>query len=144
MVRSAAAAEPASFVRRDRLLIIDEVQRGPDLLLAIKHEVDLDPRPGRFLVTGSARLFALRDIPDLLPGRSETIELWPLSQGEIARSSDRFIDAVFEQGSKLNVSESDLRRESHLERFWLVATRRRSGALPPAGRVGSSIPTSRT
>jgi predicted AAA+ superfamily ATPase len=70
--RSAAAADPAAFVRHDGLLVIDEVQRVPDLLLAIKHEVDVDPRPGRFLLTGSARLFALRDIPDLLPGRVET------------------------------------------------------------------------
>src|SRR5262245_273558 len=69
--RSAAATDPAGFVRHDGLLVIDEVQRVPDLLLAIKHEVDVDPRPGRFLLTGSARLFALQDIPDLLPGRSE-------------------------------------------------------------------------
>lgn len=81
--RAAAGVDPAGFVRNDALLVIDEVQRVPDLLLAVKHEVDMDPRPGRFLLTGSARLFALRDIPDLLPGRSETIELWPLSQGEI-------------------------------------------------------------
>ncbi|MGI8814491.1 MAG: AAA family ATPase [Pseudonocardia sp.] len=40
--------------------MIDEVQRVPDLILAIKHTVDLDPRPGRFLLTGSARLFALQ------------------------------------------------------------------------------------
>lgn len=93
-VRSAAQADPALFVRHDGMLVLDEVQRVPDLLLAIKHEVDVDPRPGRFLLTGSARLLALRDIPDLLPGRSETIELWPLSQGEIDRTADGFVDAV--------------------------------------------------
>ena len=47
-VRSAAEADPAAFVRHDGLLVIDEVQRVPDLMLAIKHEVDIDPRPGRF------------------------------------------------------------------------------------------------
>jgi hypothetical protein len=41
------------------------------------------PRPGRFLLTGSARLLGLRDLPDALPGRAETIELWPLSQGKL-------------------------------------------------------------
>ena len=51
---------------------IDEVQRVPELWLAIKHLVDRDPRPGRFLLTGSARLPALRSLPDALPGRSET------------------------------------------------------------------------
>jgi predicted AAA+ superfamily ATPase len=115
-VRSAAETDPAAFVRHDRLLVIDEVQRVPDLMLAIKHEVDMNPRPGRFLLTGSARLFALHDIPDLLPGRSETIELWPLSQGEIDRSNDRFVDSIFQQGVGLSVPPSDLRRPGYIER----------------------------
>lgn len=114
--REAALADPAAFVRHDGLLVVDEVQRAPDLLLAIKHQVDLDPRPGRYLLTGSARLFALRDIPDLLPGRSETIELWPLSQGEIDRQPDGFVDAVFERGPDFVVADSDLRRQDYLER----------------------------
>lgn len=120
-VRSAAQADPALFVRHEGLLVIDEVQRAPDLLLAIKHAVDMDPRPGRFLLTGSARLLALQGIPDLLPGRSETIELWPLSQGEIDRTAENFIDAVFEHGAELTVAHSPydtkpLRREDYLER----------------------------
>jgi predicted AAA+ superfamily ATPase len=114
-VRSAAAADPAAFVRHDGLLVIDEVQRVPDLMLAIKHEVDVDPRPGRFLLTGSARLFALQDIPDLLPGRSETIELWPLSQDEISRSNDRFVEALFEHGADAEAPPSDLRRADYLK-----------------------------
>lgn len=114
--RAAAQADPTLFVRHDGLLVIDEVQRVPDLLLAIKREVDKDPRPGRFLLTGSAQLFALQDIPDLLPGRSETIELWPLSQGEIDRSSELFIDAIFEHGPELRVSESQLNRDDYLMR----------------------------
>jgi predicted AAA+ superfamily ATPase len=115
-IRAAADADPASFVRHDDLLVLDEVQRVPELMLAIKHEVDVDPRPGRFLLTGSARLFALHAIPDLLPGRSETIELWPLSQGEIERSADSFIAEVFEAGADLAVPDSDLRRLDYLER----------------------------
>ena len=75
VTRAAAGEDPVRFVRHDRLMLIDEVQRVPDLWLAIKHTVDRDPRPGRFLLTGSARLLALRSIPDALPGRSETIEL---------------------------------------------------------------------
>ena len=97
-------------------MVLDEVQRVPDLLLAIKHAVDVDPRPGRFLLTGSARLLALRDIPDLLPGRSETIELWPLSQGEIDRTAEGFVDAVFEHGAEQTVTQSALHREDYLER----------------------------
>ena len=66
-VRAAAEADPSAFVRHDGLLMIDEIQRVPELLLAIKREVDRDPRPGRFLLTGSARLLGLRDLPDALP-----------------------------------------------------------------------------
>lgn len=115
-VRAAALADPALFVRHSGLLVIDEVQRAPDLFLAIKHEVDTDPRPGRFLLTGSARLTGLRDIPDLLPGRSETIELYPLSQGEIDRRPDGFVAAVLRHGVALRVPTSDLRRDDYLER----------------------------
>jgi uncharacterized protein len=115
-LRAAAQADPGLFVRHDGLLVIDEVQRVPDLFLAIKHEVDIDPRPGRFLLTGSARLGGLRDIPDLLPGRSETIELSPLSQGEIDQSPDGFIDAVFQHGVEIRAAPSSLRREDYLER----------------------------
>lgn len=115
-LRDAAQRDPGLFVRHDGLLVIDEVQRVPDLFLAIKHAVDIDPRPGRFLLTGSARLGGLRDIPDLLPGRSETIELSPLSQGEIDQSPDGFIDAVFQHGVKIRVAPSNLRREDYLER----------------------------
>lgn len=116
VTRAAAAADPAAFVRHDGLLVIDEVQRVPELLLAIKHEVDTDPRPGRFLLTGSARLFALRDVPDLLPGRSETVELWPFSQGEIERAGDDFVGRVFETAGDVSVPESRLRREDYVER----------------------------
>jgi uncharacterized protein len=115
-VRAAAQADPSLFVRHDGLLVIDEVQRVPDLFLAIKHEVDTDPRPGRFLLTGSARLLGLHEIPDLLPGRTETIELSPLSQGEIGRAPDGFVEAIFRHGTSIRVPSSDLRRDDYLER----------------------------
>lgn len=115
-VRAAAQADPSFFVRHSGLLVIDEVQRVPDLFLAIKHEVDTDPRPGRFLLTGSARLIGLRDIPDLLPGRSETIELSPLSQGELDNCPDGFVAAVLCSGVNLHVPVADLRRDDYLER----------------------------
>src|SRR5688572_2173098 len=93
--RQSALADPVGFVAFDGLTVIDEIQRAPDLLLAIKATVDADPRPGRFLLTGSSRLLALRGLPDTLPGRMETIELWPFSQGEIDGTPDGFIDAAF-------------------------------------------------
>lgn len=87
-------------------MVIDEVQRVPELLLAIKESVDADPRPGRFLLTGSARVMALRSVPDALPGRMETIELWPLSQGEIDGEPDGFVDAAFTRGLALDHTSS--------------------------------------
>ena len=93
--RQAALSDPTRFVRHDGLLAIDEVQRVPELVLSIKAAVDADPRPGQFLLTGSARLLGLRKLPDALVGRMETIELWPFSQGEIDRRDERFIDRVF-------------------------------------------------
>jgi uncharacterized protein len=116
VTRVAAAEDPVRFVRHDGLMLIDEVQRVPDLWLAIKHLVDRDPRPGRFLLTGSARLLSLRSLPDALPGRSETIELWPLSQGEIDSEPDGFVDAAFAAGADLRAAPGHLRRMDYLAR----------------------------
>ncbi|MGP3921387.1 ATP-binding protein [Nonomuraea sp. 10N515B] len=114
LTRTAAQADPVRFIRHDSLMLIDEVQRVPDLWLAMKHVVDRDPRPGRFLLTGSARLLALRSLPDALPGRSETIELWPLSQGEIDGHEDGFVDAAFALGSDLRAHDLGLRRKGYV------------------------------
>ncbi len=114
--RQAAIYDPSQFVTSDVPLVIDEVQRVPELLLAIKETVDADGRPGRFLLTGSARVMALRTVPDGLPGRMETIELWPLSQGEIDGTPDGFVDAAFERGPDLSY-ESNENRDGYIERI---------------------------
>ncbi|WP_407561348.1 ATP-binding protein [Streptomyces sp. 184] len=107
--RQAAAFDPTEFVAGSVPLVIDEVQRVPELLLAIKEAVDADGRPGRFLLTGSARVLHLRSVPDALPGRMETIELWPLSQGEIDGRPDGFVDAVFAVGPELRHTSTETR-----------------------------------
>jgi uncharacterized protein len=116
VTRAAAFEDPVRFVRHDGLMLIDEVQRVPDLWLAVKHLVDRDPRPGRFLLTGSARLLGLRSLPDALPGRSETIELWPLSQGEIDGAPDGFVDAAFARGADLRAPYAGFQRKDYLAR----------------------------
>jgi len=75
--------------------------------------VDLDPRPGRFLLTGSSRVLALRSLPDALPGRMEVIELWPFSQGEMNGAPDLFIDAAFRHGAGLEHSSRLRKRDYH-------------------------------
>lgn len=122
--RQSALEDPVGFVSFDGLTVIDEIQRAPELLLAIKTTVDANPRPGRFLLTGSSRLLALRDLPDTLPGRMETIELWPFSQGEIDTAPDSFIDTAFRLGP-------DLRHESAITRAD-YADRIVRGGLPEA------------
>ena len=111
----AAQDDPVSFVEHDGLMVIDEIQLAPELLRAIKVSVDLDPRPGRFLLTGSSRILALRSLPDALPGRMEVVELWPFSQGEMHGYPDRFIDAAFRHGPDIQHS-SQLRRRDYLDR----------------------------
>lgn len=117
VTRAAATEDPVRFVRHDGLMLIDEVQRVPDLWLAIKHLVDRDPRPGRFLLTGSARLLALRSLADALPGRSETVDLWPLSQGEIDDAPDGFVDAAFALGAGLHGGAAATGREDYVARM---------------------------
>lgn len=75
--------------------MFDEVQRAPDLLLAIKAAVDRDRRPGRFLLTGSANVLLLPRIAESLAGRMEVLTLAPLTQGEIEGRREGFIDAAF-------------------------------------------------
>ncbi|MBK5116422.1 MAG: ATP-binding protein [Thermoleophilia bacterium] len=93
--RAAALADPDGFVLAlPRPTVIDEVQRAPDLMLAIKQILDQDPTPGQFLLTGSADLATARVIADALPGRVEYVNLWPLAQGEIIGSPGSVIDAL--------------------------------------------------
>jgi len=114
--RQSALADPAGFVSFDGLMVIDEIQRAPELLLVIKSTVDADPRPGRFLLTGSSRILGLRELPDTLPGRMETIELWPFSQGEIDGAPDGFVDAAFRLGPDIR-HESTVTRADYAERL---------------------------
>lgn len=94
-VLDAARGDPLGFVRGLDRAIIDEVQRAPDLLLAIKQSVDDDRRPGRFLLTGSANLMALPTVADSLAGRMETLHLLPLAQCEVRGGRGGWLDAVF-------------------------------------------------
>ena len=90
-----AREDPVGMIRSLDRAVIDEIQRAPQLLLAIKKSVDEDRRPGRFLLTGSANLMALPLIADSLAGRMETLTLLPLSQTEIEGCSANWIDQAF-------------------------------------------------
>jgi uncharacterized protein len=95
-VVSTARADPRGFIASiSGPAVIDEIQRAPGLLLAIKERLDRDRARGQFLLTGSANLLTLPTVADALPGRVEYVNLWPLSQGELRGVSERFVDTLF-------------------------------------------------
>lgn len=99
--RAAANDDPTGFVENAALpLCIDEFQKAPALLPAIKARVDRaragGKRPaGMFMLTGSANVWATLRISESLAGRAERVSLWPLSQGELLGRRETFIDDLF-------------------------------------------------
>lgn len=91
-----AAESPQSWLEgQPTPLVIDEVQRVPHLLRAIKFSVDRRREAGSFLLTGSADVLTLPRIAESLAGRMDIHTLWPLSQGEIRGVREGFVDALF-------------------------------------------------
>lgn len=78
----AARSAPEALIEGEEPVTIDEVQRSPDLLLAIKKEVDRRRAPGRFLLSGSANLALLDGVSDSLAGRALYLTLHPFSRRE--------------------------------------------------------------
>jgi len=94
---AAARADPTGFIADiTGPAAIDEIQRAPQLLLAIKRRLDADQTRGQFLLTGSANILSLPTVADALPGRVEYLTLWPLSQGELHDVRGSFIDGLFD------------------------------------------------
>ena len=98
----AAQQDPVGLLRQIDRAVIDEVQRAPQLLLALKMSIDQDRRPGRFLLTGSANILALPQIADSLAGRMEVHTLLPLSQAELQGRPSDFLQRA--QGQSWPVS----------------------------------------
>lgn len=92
---NAARTDPTGFVAEiTGPAVIDEVQRAPSLLLAIKRRLDTDQTRGQFLLTGSANILTLPTIADALPGRVDYLHLWPFSQGELHGRHEGLIDGL--------------------------------------------------
>lgn len=89
---SAARTDPHGFVAHgDGLMVIDEIQRAPALLQAIKKEVDENPAPGRFLLTGSTNIQSNPNVTESLAGRVAIQRLRPFAVGEMARVAPNFL-----------------------------------------------------
>lgn len=92
----AAKADPTGYIRSlPEKVILDEIQRTPELFLAIKASVDQNRKPGRFLLTGSANILLLPQLADSLAGRMEIMQLRPLAQCEMAGHLPNFLKQVF-------------------------------------------------
>jgi predicted AAA+ superfamily ATPase len=100
-LRAAANADPTGFIERfEELTVIDEFQKAPELLPAIKSRVDRARSGGKrvgaiFLLTGSANVWGSLQVSESLAGRAERVQLWSLSQGEILGRAETFVDDLF-------------------------------------------------
>jgi len=96
VLREAARSDPVGFVADlPEKVVLDEVQRVPEMFTALKSVVDRTRRPGRFLLTGSANVLFVPRLSDSLAGRLEILRLFPLSQAELARAQPGFLGALF-------------------------------------------------
>jgi uncharacterized protein len=82
-----ARRDPAALFSDEQRITLDEVQRIPEILSAIKIEVDRKRTPGRFLCTGSANLLLMKQVAESLAGRAVYLEVPPFAWAELARAS---------------------------------------------------------
>ena len=81
-VLDAAQHDPEVLVGGPGPVTLDEVQRAPELLRAVKRAIDRDRKSGRFLLTGSANLLVMRQVSESLAGRASYLTLWPMTRRE--------------------------------------------------------------
>ena len=114
--QEAAAADPVAFAAEgEPPRLIDEVHLGGDWLVrAIKIAVDEDPRPGRYILSGSSRFLTVPTLSESLAGRAAFIDLWPLSMAEVTGGSADFLSRVFREPDSLRGAESTWTRDEYI------------------------------
>lgn len=126
--RDAARADPMRFVSGEAPVFIDEFQHVPELLDAIKAELNRDDRPGRFVLTGSTRYATLPLLAQSLTGRAHRMSVLPLSEGERDGTEEDFVELLLSDPSALiSEPEASASREEYVERALV-------GGFPPALR----------
>ena len=129
VVLAAAKSDPTGFIAGlSGPVVMDEIQRAPELFLDIKAAVDRDRTPGRFLLTGSANVLLLPTLADSLAGRMEVLSLWPLSCCEMAG------DAAFNRADWLFDGPLDAVQIPPCDRQMLVETILHGGFPEAAAR----------
>jgi uncharacterized protein len=132
--QEAALADPVAFaVDGESPRLIDEVHLGGDWLVrAIKIAVDEDPRPGRFILSGSSRFLTVPTLSESLAGRAGFVDLWPLSMAEVTGGSPDFLSRVFREPTSLQGTESSWTREEYIRAICL-------GGYPEARGLRSQV-----
>lgn len=121
-------SDPARFVESDQPVLIDEYQHVPELLDAIKAQLNRDLRPGRYVLAGSTRYATLPEAAQALTGRVDIIPVLPLSQGEIDDVRETFVARLLDgAGIDMTPSQASTRRDEY-------ARRATSGGMPVALR----------
>lgn len=129
--KASAAGDPTGFIAGVRTpAVIDEIQRVPELLLAIKVQVDRDNSRGQYLITGSANLRRLPTVSDALPGRVDYLTLWPFTQSEIERRRGSMLEALFRSEAP-QISGAPVGRQTYADRIL-------AGGFPEAVRRTSA------
>ncbi len=95
-VRSVVESDPASYVPPGQRVCVDEYQKAPVILDAIKSELNRETIPGQYVLTGSARYDSLPPAAQALTGRLTTLPVYPLSQGEIDNHEERYVKQLFD------------------------------------------------
>lgn len=116
--RDAVAADPALFVRGDKTVFIDEYQKAPQVLDAIKAELNLNGAPGRFLLAGSTRYETLPEVAQSLTGRLHSIPIYPLAQTEIEQHGPLLVERLFSDAiGTVAAPASTTTRDGYIERI---------------------------
>jgi predicted AAA+ superfamily ATPase len=110
-------ADPPLFISgQHEPVCIDEFQHAPDLLYAIKAELNKDLRFGRFLLTGSTRYTTLPRAAEALTGRAHIMTIWPLSAGELRGTRESFIDTLMQRPDDLRSTDtSETSRDEYID-----------------------------
>lgn len=111
VVTKAAKADPIGFVQGlSKRVILDEVQKVPNIFSTLKKEIDSNRIPGRFILTGSANILRMPRLSDSLAGRIQILRLHPLSQGELEHRKSHFLDTLFKGTFKTKRIEFSLNK----------------------------------
>ncbi len=96
---NSSKSDPVSFIKNlKKPVVLDEIQKVPEILNTIKYDVDSNKTPGRFLLTGSSDIISFKNIADTLAGRIGIFELFPLTAKEIAYKKENIADILFKSG----------------------------------------------